>query len=116
MNLPVLGEYTKIVTDKEFWNCWPKNNRAVGKTRIQAQKLKVMALEAGFRDNNTLQKVVTDLTEGARIGCTGKFRNPSVSYNSSMAYENGERVSDAIAEWVREGYARGPVNRGEVPK
>ena len=33
-----------------------------------------------------------------------------------MAYESGEQVSDAIAEWVNEGYARGPVDRKDLPK
>ena len=32
-----------------------------------------------------------------------------------LSYEWGEHVSDAIADWVREGYARGPVDRSEVP-
>ena len=33
-----------------------------------------------------------------------------------MAYEVGEQVSDAIAEWVNEGYARGPVEKKDLPE
>ena len=45
----------------------------------------------------------------------GKFRKPTKSSNAPMAYECGEQVSDAIAEWVKEGYARGPVEGVDVP-
>ena len=75
-----------------------------------------MAMEAGFKDKQTLDKVYKDLLEGARIGCEGDFRKPSVSKNAPMAYECGDRVSDAITEWVKEGYVRGPVPKCEVPR
>ena len=75
-----------------------------------------MASMAGFKDKPTLEKVYRDLTEGARIGCEGVYREPSRSKNAPMAYECGDPVSDAIVEWVRDGYARGPVSKEEVPK
>ena len=71
---------------------------------------------AGFKDKPTLEKVYLDLTEGERIGCEDVYREPSRSKNAPMAYECGDRVSDAIAEWVRDGYMRGPVSKEEVPK
>ena len=63
-----------------------------------------MAEEAGNKDKDTLLKVITDLTDGAKIGCEGRFRDPSISKNAIMAYDSGEQVSDAIADWVSQCY------------
>ena len=116
MNLPILQNYSGYVSDMKYWEYWPKNIQTVGKSKIDGQRLKELALESNFKDLSTLDKVFKDLTEGARIGCVGKYRYPSVSNNAKMAYDFGERVSDAVAEWVKDGYARGPVNKEDVPR
>ena len=98
VGLTVLETYSGVTPDEEYWRCWPKNSQVVGKTRIRGYRLKEMALEASFSDTVTLGKVFADLTEGARIGCVGDFRRASYSSNAAMAYESGDRVSDAIAD------------------
>ena len=116
MNLPKLATYRNMNPGSKYWSSWPYNGNKVGRSRIDGHKLKSMALEAGYKDKATLDKVFIDLTEGARIGCEGTFRQPSFSTNAESALGNGEKVSDAIAEWIHEGYAHGPVNKSCVPK
>ena len=109
MNLPKLATYRNMNPGSKYWSSWPYNGNKVGRSRIDGHKLKSMALEAGYKDKATLDKVFIDLTEGARIGCEGTFRQPSFSTNAESALGNGEKVSDAIAEWIHEGYAHGPA-------
>ena len=116
MGLPKLTRYNRVVSDSGYWSCWPKNVSKSGRSAINGERLKEMAMEAGYRDSVTLNKVVTDLTEGARIGCRGSYRDASFSTNAAMAYEDGEKVSDAVAEWVGDGYARGPTEKKDVPR
>ena len=116
VGLPKLQTYGNYCPGEMYWKAWPTNNETVGRSRIDGHKLREMAVVAGYGDKQTLSKVFSDLTEGARIGCIGEFRKPSVSTNATMAYESGEQVSDAIAEWVKEGYARGPVEKKDLPK
>ena len=85
MNLPILQNYSGYVSDMKYWEYWPKNIQTVGKSKIDGQRLKELALESNFKDLSTFVKVFKDLTEGARIGCVGKYRHPSVSNNAKMA-------------------------------
>ena len=65
-------------------------------------------------DDNT-RKVIDWVKEGARIGCEGRFQAASCSSNAKGAYECGPQVTDAIAAWVSQGYAFGPVEEADVP-
>ena len=116
MGLPRLESYGRVCPGEAYWNNWPSNQERVGRSRIDGEKLRLLATEAGIRNTITLDRVVEDLRHGARIGCQGVFREPSVSKNTPMAYEAGEQVSDAVSEWVREGYARGPVDKKDLPE
>ena len=48
-------------------------------------------------------------------GCKGEFRLPSKATNSKSAYEEGQKVSDCIADWVEKGFAFGPIDLDEIP-
>ena len=76
MGLPRLERYSRVVTDRDFWSSWPVNHADVYKSCIDGLKLRDMALKLGFTDLLTLQKAVKDLTQGAKIGCEGKYRKP----------------------------------------
>ena len=116
VGLPRLEHYGEESPGEEYWGHWPVNGKNVGKSRIDGDRLRDMAMETGYQDTLTLSKVHADLTQGAKIGCVGHYRLPSKSSNAVMAYECGEQVSDAIAEWVKEGYARGPVDEEDLPR
>jgi hypothetical protein len=62
-----------------------------------------------------LEIICQDLTNGADIGCKGNFRQSSTSTNAPSAYEFGPEVTDAIAEWVSQGFAAGPFDTADRP-
>ena len=74
-----------------------------------------LAINAGFEDRELLEIVYSDLKYGAKIGCSGKFREPTRSNNAPSAFEFGDRVSDSICEWLKAGYAAGPFELEEIP-
>ena len=91
MGLPKLTDYLYFRPGWEYWKYWPNNPDTVGKSRIDGHKLKEMANQAGFPDKQQLDKVVVDLTGGARTGCRGKFRDKSDCSNAPSAFQYGEQ-------------------------
>ena len=75
--------------------------------------LKKMA--EGYPFPGTLDKVITDLKEGARLGVKEEFRIPSNANNAPSAIEAGYQVTDAVLGWLNDGYALGPFEKKEVP-
>jgi hypothetical protein len=112
--LPVLDSY-KCITDQGFWELFPVNYIQPAKSNICAIKLEEKILEAGLLVDAQIEKVLGWIRDGAEIGCTGRFRAASFSRNTKGAYCHGRQVSDAIAAWVKQGYALGPVEEDEVP-
>ena len=98
-----------------FWSEFPSNLNQPAKSLVDGDLLKAMALECGFQDLQLLNVIHRDLTQGAVIGCRGRFRNPSTAKNARSAIEEGEKVSDAIADWIAKGFCYGPVDMDEVP-
>ena len=72
MGLPKLTSYERgVELSEDYWSHWPYNGTLVGSSKIDGVKLKIMALEAGYKDLETLEKASTDLVDGARIDCIG---------------------------------------------
>ena len=73
-----MKSYNCVVDDPDFWGCWPKTNtNMVGKSSVDPDKLRELALEAGWRDMDTLNKVYNDLSMGHILdvkGNTGKVQ------------------------------------------
>ena len=113
-NLPVLKSY-KIKPNQSYWENFPTNYKPLCVSLVDPIKLKALALETGFQDNSTLDKICEDLTNGADIGCKGSSRTPSFSTNAPSAYEYAPHVSDAIADWLKKGFAYGPVPLEQIP-
>ena len=116
-NLPVLNNYRRE-TDERYWNYWPKvtwESSRKYKSKIDPDKLKQMAIDTGFTDMDLLNVVCNDLKVGANIGCSEEFRGSSTATNAPSSFNQGEKVSDAICEWLHKGYAIGPLDRQEIP-
>ena len=62
-----------------------------------------------------LEIIYSDLKHGAKLGCKGKFREPTKSSNTPSSFEYGDRVSDSICEWIKAGFAAGPYEYDEIP-
>ena len=82
---------------------------------VDPKELKILAVDCGLDGNRWFTEIMQDLTEGANIGCKHPFRQPSVSTNAPSSYEFGPHVSDAIADWLKKGFAYGPVSLDEAP-
>ena len=116
MGLLRLADYRNTRPSGEYWKKWPSNKLAKGTSKINGHKLREMAVANGYRDMTMLETVVTDLTEGAKTGCKGVFRNNTCSQNAPSAYEYGYHVSDALADWINKGFVRGPLDKSDVPQ
>jgi len=94
---------------------FPKNYQCPAKPSINHIALKRLADTVGFSDSAQLGKIIDWLKNGVEIGCTGRFRAPSVQANTKASYLVAPQVTDAVATWVTEGFAYGPVEEEDVP-
>ena len=86
-----------------YWDLFPSNYQCPANSKIDADKLKELALQYGYSSLSHLDKVVNWIKNGADIGCTGKYREPTRAKNTDSAIEEGFKISDAIADWVSKG-------------
>ena len=98
-----------------YWDLFPENPQKGTKSKIDHVKLKEMALECGYKDKKNLEKIVGWIRDGAKIGCTGKYRRPTIARNTKGCEQEGYKISDAVASWVKKGFVHGPVPMSEVP-
>ena len=101
-HLPQLPDYSKPAPTW-YWNLFPSNYTSPAKSMISGDKLKEMALNNGYKNYEQLDKVVKWLNEGADIGCHPLFRKPTRAKNSDSCYKDGEKISDALADWIKKG-------------
>jgi hypothetical protein len=114
-NIPRLADYKKLAP-ANFWAEFPVNLVCPGKPSLKIKKLKQWVQALGVSDVNRFNRVCNYILEGASIGCRGAARLPSKSTNAASAYEFGPQVTDAIAEWVKKGYAFGRCVQGRYRK
>jgi hypothetical protein len=62
-----------------------------------------------------LDQVCKRLEEGAKLGCSGRGRLPTRKGNNMSSHEFGERVSDSLQNWIKDGLVVGPVREEELP-
>jgi len=113
-NLMKLDSYTGVAPTA-FWAQFPVNTADWKPSVIDHIQSKKLADRLGINGGWAME-VISNIKNGADIGCRGKFREASRSKNSSDAGKSGQQVSDAAASWIKKGFVRGPVDRGRVPK
>ena len=107
--VPKLDDYHKNAPDW-YWQLFLRNDRKGTDPKIDPVKLRELAIECGYSDMAHLDKVCKYLEEGVKIGCHGKYRKPTIAKNSSSCFEDGYKISDAVASWVKKGVVHGPVD------
>lgn len=112
-NLPTLHDYS--AAPQNFWLNFPSNYVRPAHSRIDADLLESLAHECNFTDTALLAKILNDVRCGAKIGCKGAYREHSRATNAPSALADGEKVTDAVADWIVKGFAYGPVEPHEVP-
>ena len=113
-DLPILDDYRKDAP-QSYWDAFPKNLSWPAKSLVSHSTLRTLALECGFTNLALLDTICADLEYGADTGCRGIFRKPGTASNAPSAYENGQKVSDSIADWCQKGFVLGPVLDKDVP-
>ena len=113
-DIPTLKEY-KAGGDGNFWSKFPVNLSDEVKPEFSHVALAAMVDRLGCSDRARVDRVLEYLRIGAEIGCKGIYRSSTSSSNASSAYECGREVTDALAGWIADGYAYGPVEEEEVP-
>ena len=111
---PPLAATTHSYYNRERWK-FPVNLEDEVRPVFCHKALSAMVGRLGCSDRARVDRVLGYLRMGADIGCKGIFRCSTSSSNASSAYESGREVTDAIAGWIADGYAYGPVEEGEVP-
>ena len=112
--LPKLSNY-EGAAPAAFWEQFPSNLIMPATSLVCPDRLKHLALEAGWKDLDLLEKICSDLRFGADLGCRGEVRKAGRARNAPSAYKDGEKVTDAIADWLKKGFAYGPVPPEDVP-
>lgn len=115
ISLPEITNYTET-PNSSWWNKFPKNTTGKGASLISAIRLMSIALAVGVTDTARLHTVCNDIKFGAKIGCEGRFRLATVSKNSKNCMEFPQQITDAIACWVKDGFALGPFTAHDLPK
>ena len=100
---------------EDFWERFPVNTAKKATPGMSGVVLRELVKEFGSSDIARVNRVLGYIEKGADIGCRGMYRCPTVSGNATSAYESGQEVSDAIASWIVDGYAAGPVAEEDVP-
>lgn len=112
-----LEDYSKM-PPPDFWDfvtqtTWEEVREV--KATIDGGKLVAWAEELGYPNKAALEKVRVDLTYGARLGVAEEYRKASTSTNAASALDHGEEVTDALLDWLKEGYCIGPFEPDDVP-
>ena len=113
-DIPKREDYKEPAGD-EFWEKFPASSVLKAVPGISSVALKGMVDRLGTGDRDRVDRVISYIESGADIGCRGIYRCPTVSTNAASAYESGHEVTDAIAGWIVDGYAAGPIAEEDVP-
>ena len=110
-DIQTLDSY-RVPAQASFWEKFPKNLNVSGASLIKGHKLRDMATNVGcWKEEDNI--ILTDLEEGANIGCSGNFRMGSTSKNAESAFLFPREITDAIATWIKKGFAKGPFDKPE---
>ena len=110
-----IQEDYRVIDCVQFWDNFPKNYVCPAKPWLLGEELRKLADAVGCSDEDRLKRVLNWIKNGAEIGCAGRFRAPAIQSNTKASYSVGPQVTDAIAAWVDEGLAYGPVDETDVP-
>ena len=83
--------------------------------KIDVRKLEEYAVRTGYPYESILEKVVEDLSKGAKIGVAEACRVSSRSTNAPSALEHGQEVTEALFDWLGDEFAIGPYDEENIP-
>ena len=116
-NIKKLSDYA-VPPNEDFWKDFPYLSWEEAKNikgKIDYKLLWKLGTQVGYPNLNKLRAACVDLEEGARLGVSPDHYVASTSTNAISALEEGERVTDALAGWVKSKFAMGPFEPDQLP-
>ena len=110
--IQTLPDYSIPEYPQEWWDQWPSRPLPTKANSIlNCEAFEAECTKAGV-DCFLVEKVVTGLKEGARLGARGQGRTPARGENLRNFLELGERCMDTLATWLHEDppFMAGPFN------
>jgi hypothetical protein len=115
--IPLLLDYSGTAPEG-WWEHWPFLSWEEGRrlrSSISPGRMREWARKASHPDMAAVQEICDDLTVGCDLGTRGEFLCPSVSTNAPSAYQYGDRVTDSVADGVKQGIMMGPLREDQIP-
>ena len=101
--------------EASFWKNFTKRQLVMKpESWISSSKLMEVAERINYHNMKEVTEVASILKEGANLGCRGSARLGTVMRNSPTAYQYGERLVDALEDWLKDNLAAGPFTREEL--
>ena len=101
--------------EEEFWSNWPRKELPErGEHWLDREGIETLARELNY-DSHLLRQVLSWFDRGAPLGVKkAEARMPTRGKNSKSSYLYGDRMTDAVRDWVESGIAAGPFTKKEV--
>ena len=115
--IPILKNYD-FGAPRSFWNKFPvnKNIKKPGPFKLDAEQILSRATKCGVQNMRVVRGFVNDIKNGCNLKVDNDAYKPRKSNNAPSARDEGEKVSDALATWIKKGIVCGPFEEHEVPK
>ena len=97
---------------EEFWQSFPVYRNMHGKSpyKLRADVLVQLAEGVVVADMETVRAVANDIIHGCDLKVDGDKCPPSRSTNAPSAKNNGYKVTDALATWIKSQIVCGPFD------
>ena len=116
LEIPALKDYSAAVFPESYWDCWPTVVVNTNLPWLNAEEIEKIYHETKCVGRKEFEQLLSDVQNGADIGCRGSGRIPTNSPNNKSAFTYGERLMDALASWCKAGIASGPFSKEEIDK
>ncbi len=97
----------------EFWSVFPSNFPTKVCSKVDAGKLETLVQKHAVKwtkiEKRTARKAIKRLRGDVPIALK-KDLPGLVEKNAKSAFENGEQITDALADWIKKGFVAGPFD------
>ena len=114
--LPTLKHY-EFGAPKKFWDKFPSNRdwKATGPYKLDGEQILRRAINANVQNMTVVNQVVQHIKEGCDLRVRPSYTT-RMSSNAPSAREEGDRVTDELAVWIKKGIVVGPFEKSEIPE